>query len=150
MSPNSAIPDLFTLVSFCSEGPMDATSAGYKRVEISVLASVFIGLMLLGLLGCDCSSRIPPVSNEENQEPPFFNDVTANSGIVFTYRNGFDTGHFGIIEQLGGGVALIDFDGDGFYDVFLLGGGYFGGKGKREIKGHPCKLYKNLGNWKFK
>ena len=34
-------------------------------------------------------------------------------------------GHLAILESLGGGVALIDYDGDGLLDVFVTGGGYF-------------------------
>src|SRR5262249_40570393 len=79
-----------------------------------------------------------------------FEDVTAASGIDFTYRNGQEAGLFAILESLGGGVGLLDYDGDGLLDVFLPGGGYFAGPNKNEIKGYPCRLYKNLGNWHFK
>lgn len=89
----------------------------------------------------------PPTSPET---PGYFADVTAASGIDHTYRNGQEADHFAILESLGGGVALIDYDGDGLLDVFLTGGGYFGGTDGKEIKGHPCRLYKNLGNFKFK
>ena len=34
--------------------------------------------------------------------------------------------------------------------IFLTGGGYFDGLDRKQIQGHPNKLYKNLGNWKFK
>ncbi|HBI42996.1 MAG TPA: hypothetical protein DDY78_09080, partial [Planctomycetales bacterium] len=46
--------------------------------------------------------------------PPLFEDVTAASGLSFTYRNGEETAdHLAILESLGGGVGLIDYDGDG-------------------------------------
>jgi hypothetical protein len=70
--------------------------------------------------------------------------------VDFTYRNGQEAGHYAILESLGGGVALLDYDGDGLLDIFVTGGGYFAGADNKEIKGHPCKLYKNLGGWKFK
>src|SRR5438445_182878 len=66
------------------------------------------------------------------------------------FRNGEEAQHFAIIESLGGGVALIDYDGDGLLDLFLTGGGYYDGKDKRDIKGHGCRLYKNLGKGKFR
>jgi hypothetical protein len=80
----------------------------------------------------------------------WFQDVTAKSGVHFTSRNGEEAGHLTLLESLGGGVALLDFDGDGLLDIFLIGGGYFGGKDKKQIRGYPCKLYKNLGHWKFR
>jgi hypothetical protein len=79
-----------------------------------------------------------------------YQDMTAQSGIDFTYRNGQEAGHFAILESLGGGVALLDYDGDGLLDIFVTGGGYFDGPNRQEIKGHGNRLYKNLGGWKFR
>jgi hypothetical protein len=79
-------------------------------------------------------------------EPAAFEDATKTSGIALTYRNGEEAGQFAIIESLGGGVGLIDFDGDGLLDVFLPGGGYYDGK---KVLGHPCKLYRNRGGFRF-
>jgi hypothetical protein len=83
-------------------------------------------------------------------EAPLYRDVTAASGIDFTYRDGEEAGHYAILESLGGGVALIDYDGDGLLDIFLTGGGYIDGPDRTEIKGHRCRLYKNLGNYQFR
>jgi hypothetical protein len=87
-----------------------------------------------------------PDTPKEEQTPALFRDVTANSGLEFRYRNGTEANHYSILESLGGGVALLDFDGDGLLDIFLPGGGFFEGK---EIRGHACKLYRNLGGMKF-
>ena len=80
---------------------------------------------------------------------PIFRDVTSETGIDSTYRNGFEANHFVILESLGGGAVLIDYDGDGLLDIFLPGGGYFDGPDKRQIKGHPNRLFRNKGGWKF-
>src|SRR5579883_2327615 len=109
-------------------------------------------LLLLALGGCGGCGGKPsaPVAETEAGKAFYFRDVTAESGIDFAYRNGQEADRFSILESLGGGVALIDYDGDGLLDVFVTGGGYFAGPEKREIKGYPCRLYKNLGGWKFK
>lgn len=78
--------------------------------------------------------------------PAWFADVTADAGIDFTYRNGEEANRYTILESLGGGVGLIDYDGDGLLDIFLTGGGTFDGD---TIKGFPHRLYRNLGNGKF-
>jgi hypothetical protein len=81
--------------------------------------------------------------------PPFFEEVTGASGVSLTYRNGEEGGHYAILESLGGGAALIDYDNDGLLDLFLPGGGTVG-KDDKKIQGLPCKFYKNLGGFRFK
>ncbi len=70
--------------------------------------------------------------------------MTAAVGVDFTYRNGEEAGHYAILEEVGGGLAVLDFDGDGRLDLFLPGGGTFAGPDNKQIKGLPCKLYRNV------
>jgi hypothetical protein len=121
-----------------------------------LLASLLVGLPLAALLSVmACNPSIPATSTPTKsvdvaqQIPPCFQEVTAVSGIAHTYHNGEEAGHLAILESLGGGVALFDYDGDGLLDVFIAGGGYYDGPDKKLIKGLPGKLYHNLGNWKF-
>jgi hypothetical protein len=120
------------------------------------LLLLYAGFSLLGCHRRDVGRAFQPdlptrqAGKPELPQQGYFEDVSANSGISFVYLNGEEAGLATILESLGGGVALLDYDGDGLLDIFLPGGGYFGGPGKKDIKGHPCKLYKNLGNFRFK
>ncbi|MBY0232700.1 MAG: VCBS repeat-containing protein, partial [Gemmataceae bacterium] len=87
----------------------------------------------------------------EDLGPDWFKDITKESGIDHAYKNGEeDSPHLAILESLGGGIALLDYDGDGLPDVFIPGGGRFAGKDRKTLEGRPCKLYRNLGGGKFK
>ena len=109
------------------------------------------GVLLIAALARRNTPANPPASeNLPPVEHAIFRDVTAESGVDFTYHNGQEADQFAILESLGGGVALIDFDGDGLLDIFFTGGGEFVGPEKKQIRGLPCRLYKNLGGWKFK
>ena len=50
-----------------------------------------------------------------------FTDVTASSGLEFVHSNGA-SGDFRLLEIMGSGVALLDFDQDGYLDLFLVNG----------------------------
>ncbi|WP_171474989.1 CRTAC1 family protein [Frigoriglobus tundricola] len=91
-------------------------------------------------------AQTPDAGSGAAAGPPIFEDVTDASGIRFEYRNGEEADHYAIIETLGGGVALLDYDNDGLLDVFLGGGGHFQGT---TVLGHPGRLYRNLGNFRF-
>jgi enediyne biosynthesis protein E4 len=118
-------------------------SLGQARNWLSIDAKVGLLLLIMALGSAGCQGNtLPQLANEQ---AALFRDVTLSSGIDHTYRNG-EANNLAILESLGGGVALLDFDGDGLLDVFVTGGGFFQG---REIRGYPCKLYRNMGGCKF-
>lgn len=109
--------------------------------------------MIAGLALTSLSCRKD--SSEENQsapanqvEAPFeFVDRTSNSGIVGTYTTGGEKNFRTMLETLGGGVGVIDFDCDGQPDLFFTGGGGF--TDDQEIVGNPSFLFRNLSGWRF-
>jgi enediyne biosynthesis protein E4 len=77
-----------------------------------------------------------------------FEDVTARSGIGFVLSNGALPGEKHQIETMLGGVALLDYDGDGLLDIFLANGALQPGLDKRDSR-YWNRLYRNRGNGVF-
>jgi hypothetical protein len=72
---------------------------------------------------------------------PIFTDRAAESGLVFTHLNGM-SGKLYMPEEMGSGVALIDYDNDGKMDVFLVQGGPLGQDAKPD-PAHGSRLFHN-------
>jgi len=77
-------------------------------------------LMAIGVAGSLVAwqlvtGRASGVSPTTVGAPPAFIDETASSGLSFTYGGPFD-------NAVGGGVAVLDCDGDGRPDLYLAGG----------------------------
>ena len=67
--------------------------------------------------GCKKSSSVAPSSSSA---PEWFSDITAKSDLHFTHVAG--TNYF-MADIMGSGVALLDYDGDGRLDVYLVQNG---------------------------
>lgn len=92
----------------------------------------------------------PASQNAGRQTGIAFRDRTDDSGILFVNRNGEEAGQYSIVESLGGGVGVIDFDRDGRQDVLLPGGGGMSETDPVVPSGLPCGLFRNLKDWQFK
>jgi RNA polymerase sigma factor (sigma-70 family) len=143
-----------------ARGALKAMLLTKLKAGVSVVAA--IGVLTLGggvavrsgldsgqALAAGSEAQVATVTEPKGPESGIFRDITAEAGVDFTYRNGADAGQSTMLEELGGGVAVLDFDGDGLIDIFVTGGGYFAGPNKQQIHGHPCKLYRNRGNGTF-
>jgi enediyne biosynthesis protein E4 len=119
------------------------------RLRSVLPLALLAGAAAAVLVGCrgGTPTSAPADGPSAAPEAALFRDVTRESGVSFTYRNGEEAGRFYILETLGGGVALFDYDGDGLLDIFLVGGGSFEGT---QIRGLPNRVYKNLGGFRFK
>ena len=81
------------------------------------------GIVVFGmiqLVGCGCDPS-QPTAQDRPPERPIFREVAAQTGLGFHHFTGF-TGEYFIVEIMGSGVALLDYDGDGDLDVYLLQG----------------------------
>jgi len=79
---------------------------------------------------------------------PAFTDVTAEAGLG-DFRH--DIGAYGeklFPESMGSGGGFIDYDGDGWIDILLVGGGTFRGSGQ-EWPVPALWLYRNNGDGTF-
>jgi len=74
------------------------------------------------LLACDAQQQTdetPPSLQEESL--PLFVDVTEEAGLRWRHRSGsLEKNH--ILAAKGGGTAFLDYDGDGYLDIYLVNG----------------------------
>ncbi len=137
--------------------PEDSTAA----LSFLLLLVAFLSIALQG-----CTSDAPPSAKPEpgsktGKSPkvtePMADDATvsvasfsgmaARAGINFTYRNGEESDHYAILESLGGGVGMIDYDNDGNVDLLVPGGGRY--ETEKRVVGLSAGLFRNHGNWRF-
>jgi enediyne biosynthesis protein E4 len=78
--------------------------------------------------------------------PFVFEDITASAGIRFSVENGA-TPAKAMIETMGSGVGVIDYDRDGRPDLLFVNGG--GRPGTPAAAQNRLALYRNLGNYRF-
>ena len=66
----------------------------------------------------------PPGVPAPAEEPPWFEDVTEQSGIDFVHNAGpLPKDRYFLPQIIGSGAALFDFDGDGRLDLYLIQNG---------------------------
>lgn len=131
--------------------------------EIPCLSSLALGLLVAVILltnaGCSGRGKAVPeglTATSHSSEPDTdtalsgvasairFEQLPTENGLCFTYKNGAEADQCSILETLGGGVAALDYDGDGWLDLCFPGGGkYVDGPG---LAGLPTGLFRNLGS----
>ena len=77
---------------------------------------------------------------------PVFADEAVSRGLNFTFDNGRSEQRQ-LPETMSGGVAVFDFDGDGWLDVYAIQGGPFPPREGRPAFGD--RLFRNTGGGRF-
>ncbi len=78
--------------------------------------------------------------------PPLLEDVTAQAGTDFVHDK-HETGEFRVPEINGAGVGVLDYDNDGFYDLYFVQGGQLPGVEGGHLLSD--QLYRNRGDGTF-
>src|SRR5262249_564185 len=96
-------------------------------------------------LGKSTPRTRPGAQDVPRHAAPDFVDDADRAGLRFTYENG-KTSSRQIPETMGGGVALLDYDGDGRTDVYAVRGGRFPPEPDRA---GGDRLFRNRGDGTF-
>jgi hypothetical protein len=97
---------------------------------------------------------VTSLHSEPEPNRPVFVDVSAASGIDFELRAHF-TEFCYMLETLGGGLAVLDYDRDGWLDIFFVNGAPLREGTTLEDTLKPKagsdsnRLYRNRGDWTF-
>ncbi|QEH33793.1 FG-GAP repeat protein [Aquisphaera giovannonii] len=78
---------------------------------------------------------------------PVFEDRAEDAGVVYRYDSGASD-RLHIAEIMGGGVGLIDYDGDGYLDIYFVNGCSFPFDPSHPPS--PNRLYRNLRDGHFR
>ena len=103
----------------------------YMPRTLSILACFAASVTATSCQRADESRRPLPQSSVEGltlsveSEGPIFADLAQETGLDFVHFNGM-TGKYYYPEMMGGGGAMLDYDGDGDLDLYLIQGSLMG------------------------
>jgi len=105
-------------------------------------------VLLLLLAACRKREAVKPPPSMPPRPTPVpsarFEEKASDMGIGFTHVNGA-RGDKWMPETMGGGVAVIDYDGDGRPDLLFVSGCYWPGDPRGKGMTSSLALYRNLG-----
>ncbi len=140
----------WSLASRRDPGNPEAASAlgRIAAAERRAAAGPTLDGLLAGLGPAELDGRGHPAPRPaaDGPRPDFVDDAEA-AGLRFTYQPG-QTLQRQIPETMGSGIGLLDFDGDGWLDVYLVQGGPFP-PAPGSSRGDGDRLFRNRGDGRF-
>jgi enediyne biosynthesis protein E4 len=132
---------------------MKTNQSIYSNVNIFSYLLLLFSLIIV-LSGCNSGNTgnknkvltVPPASDD------FFQEIGKQIGIDFVHSIGNGTDHLNnIIESSGGGASFLDFDQDGYIDLYLSTGTWIDGfsQGEKPEELPFNHLYRNKGDGTF-
>jgi enediyne biosynthesis protein E4 len=112
-----------------------------RRLALTVAWAV-VGVLVHGSLALPSAQR----ATAKPAQRPLFRDVASSAGLDFVHTNGASEQKF-FPEIMGSGGVFLDFDNDGWLDLFLVDGGSFADPAVAQRARH--RLYRNRGNGTF-
>jgi hypothetical protein len=133
-----------------------------RRFWLCFAAMLAVGIVVTSWIVSSSTHDSPLKTQHSSPQPtaglPWFVDVTTASGIDFRHFDSATPMHY-IQETLGSGLAWIDYDNDGWPDLFCVQDGPIrpiptqastqAGEGRHEGSLPTSKLYRNNGNGTF-
>ena len=102
-------------------------------------------LLFVCAAGCPNRPSPPPPVPIAPSPAVQFVDQAAAWNVAFQYENGEQSELYSILETLGGGIGLFDYDRDGRTDIWCVGGGLFANP-HQVPSGLPCVCFRNRGS----
>ncbi len=120
------------------------------QASVGAIRYGLFAAVLLALAGCSRPTQTDgqrqAAAGARPPEAPWFEEVGREAGVDFRMTTGHRPGRYLMPEIKGGGVGLLDFDGDGLLDLFCVQAGSL----YPDVTNRPGhKLYRNEGGWKF-
>ena len=117
---------------------------GVDKLSSSRFASTLLMATCLGLAGCPGPEEEAPPAADESV---YFRDVAAAAGLNFVHVNGASPRKY-LPEIMGSGGAVLDFDGDGWMDLYLVQSGQLPGS-EAQVAAGGNRLFRNRGDGTF-
>ena len=119
------------------------------RTQRALLCILVRRALLAGGRVLLCTSiliQYPNLADAPQKGDRVFREAATEAGLEFTHVSSFSPKKY-LVEIMGSGCAFLDYDGDGWLDIFLVNGGAVPGVSQETDISHA--LFRNLRNGRF-